>query len=424
MVEGYANMMQKRQIFKIKVCSIFIVFSLWGCTAKNKRKIPPKVCKLKNLIILPVDIKPLKSIHLSRKTVYKDTFSVGWYDKGIPGFGWFGGMASDASGRVYIADFSSGITIHVFSSEGRYLKDLGRKGNGPGEFQSIADMRINDNRLYALDSRQYRINVYSLDSLAYSHIIQLKPFDDKQDSISGLRGWFIYKRFFINKDTMLAMFMKHPRDTRFGAPTYNLGKKRIRKFYFMNADGKIISNELFEQRGPKDLIAKVEGHNLFNVVPLPFLGRSLRTISGHHYIYTAWSEDFLIKAYNPAGHYLHAFYVPFRKRKLVKKNILKRFDKNDRRNRSLVKHADLPETWPALNSLTVDEKDRLWISTIVENDSIYQWWVLDKQGKLLARFKWPKNRQIELVKNGSLYIREVNDHTGLQKVIKYKFEMD
>jgi len=75
----------------------------------------------------------------------------------------------------------------------------------------------------------------------------------------------------------------------------------------------------------------------------------------------------------------------------------------------VIRETDLPTTWPALDKMLVDDKNRLWVAVIVADQDIYQWWVLDgSDGSLLARFTWPRTRQIEVVKNGKLYTSEAN----------------
>ncbi|TVQ03151.1 MAG: hypothetical protein EA359_10220 [Balneolaceae bacterium] len=84
----------------------------------------------------------------------------------------------------------------------------------------------------------------------------------------------------------------------------------------------------------------------------------------------------------------------------------------------------MPEIWPALNSMQVDDENRLWISTIVEDFDIYEWWLLEESGELITRFEWPRDELIEVVRNGYMYTRETDEETGLQQIVRYKIVMD
>ena len=45
----------------------------------------------------------------------------------------------------------------------------------------------------------------------------------------------------------------------------------------------------------------------------------------------------------------------------------------------------VPQTGPALNDLIVDDEGQIWVSTIVEDFDIYEWWILQENGELITR---------------------------------------
>ncbi|MGD8747666.1 MAG: hypothetical protein PVI44_04310 [Balneolaceae bacterium] len=216
-----------------------------------------------------------------------------------------------------------------------------------------------------------------------------------------------------------------PRDARVGSPTYNLNQDRPIKYYFMNRERRIISDEIFELKDFGDLVADVSGQHLHNLVPLPFLGQSLIAISDNDYIYTTWTEDFLIKVYDPDGNYLRAFYYPFRNNPLSRDEVVSLIDKkNDKYDRDLVEHAKMPQKWPAIRSMFADGQNQLWVSTIVNKAGVREWWILKNTGELIAKFNWPDNRSIKAVKDGFAYALVTDSETGQQKLVKYRVEME
>jgi hypothetical protein len=66
----------------------------------------------------------------------------------------------DEEGRVYAFD-GGDCRIAVFDREGKYLRDIGRRGSGPGEFQSMRPLWLHDGQVAVYDSRQFRASVFS-----------------------------------------------------------------------------------------------------------------------------------------------------------------------------------------------------------------------------------------------------------------------
>ncbi|MCC5940622.1 MAG: 6-bladed beta-propeller [Balneolaceae bacterium] len=51
------------------------------------------------------------------------------------------GIRTDQNGNIFVGDHAS-LTIKVFNKEGKYVKSLGGRGRGPGEFQSLNRMEL------------------------------------------------------------------------------------------------------------------------------------------------------------------------------------------------------------------------------------------------------------------------------------------
>jgi len=395
---------------------------LFGCSTRHK-ELPANLKGIKKLSIYSLDKEPATSIKLVRGVTFvaPKKYSIGWYKETVSFYSWLAGIQIDNAGRVYIAD-DKVMKIHVFNSDGKYLKSLGRKGRGPGEFLSIADMKIVLGKLYISDFLNFRTTIYSLDSLKVINTVNGRQTVNKKE-VGGINGWVRSMLLLRSNGTFLAGFTKHILDERLGSPTFNIGKDRPVKFYFMNKKSKIISGEIFQiKKDEKILLAQFGGRVSSNIRPLPFLGRTIIAISNNNHIYITWTDNFLIKVYGADGNYIRAFYYPFRKKVIHRKELLSLINKNDW-NRFVVEHAKLPKIWPVIYSMIVDDHDRLWVSVIVPQKGVREWLVLKDTGALIAKFTWPDNRVIKTVKDGYAYAIETNQETEMQKIVRYKIEM-
>jgi|Deesub1362B_J571_1020462.scaffolds.fasta_scaffold00181_50 sugar lactone lactonase YvrE len=66
-------------------------------------------------------------------------------------------MGVDSAGNIYIVD-SGNERIQKFDKNGKYIKTIGRKGQGPGEFDSPTSIFIDvEDNIYIKDGREIEI---------------------------------------------------------------------------------------------------------------------------------------------------------------------------------------------------------------------------------------------------------------------------
>jgi len=70
-------------------------------------------------------------------------------------------MAMVLNGRELYLLESGDNRIRVFSLEGAQLREIGRKGNGPGEFDSPSCLDVNHGQIYVADTFNSRIQIFS-----------------------------------------------------------------------------------------------------------------------------------------------------------------------------------------------------------------------------------------------------------------------
>lgn len=148
---------------KTSYLSLLLIL-LSACSSSPEVEVPEEVAQLENLTVIPADTEPSQSIDFNREVVYSDKDDVM--------LGRITSFTVDNEGRVFMADRDQNL-IHMYESDGTYLRQVGSEGKGPGEFGNIGILQTDDQYLYAYDWNQHRVNVFFLESLEFSHSIPL-----------------------------------------------------------------------------------------------------------------------------------------------------------------------------------------------------------------------------------------------------------
>lgn len=374
-----------------------------ACSSAPATEVPEEIAELENLTIIPADVEPSKTIDFNRDAIYGDTEDVM--------LGSITSVAVDKEGRVFIADRDQNY-IHVYESDGNYLQQVGSEGEGPGEFGNISRLNTDEEFLYGYDFSKRQVNVFQLESLEFSHTIPLLREDMDIEELSGAYPGAYYLR---NDGTLLVGYSQ---PFRMNTDDENDDDERMTLYYQLDEDGNVVSDKVFEQRSSDYIMDRTDSYMV--VLTPPYGRRSLLSVAEDDRIYSAWTEEFLVKIHNSDGSYERAIYYPYQKSDLDMSEVLADYEGD---HRQMIRNDDSPPTWQAMNSLRVDDQNRMWISTITEDQEVYDWWIIDKEGELQAQFTWPRNRNLQEIKNGVVYTEETDEATGLEQVVKYSIEL-
>jgi len=394
-----------------KLILLFPLFLIWGCSSQNKNQIPKKIRKLKNLTVIPTNAKPVDKISFDPVATIRDTDNIfiNIHDA----------VGVDGRGRIYIDGRN---TINVFSPNGHYITHFGRRGRGPGEYENMLKMAVQSERLYIYDNSTSRIDIFTLNPPSFSHAIIISP--DKWNKYNKLKQLRLDNFFVRNDGSFLFEFNKPGIDMKY------------KHYYLADSTGKVISKQIFKRRYVDITNGTGGGQGIptpfqLSKPPLPSSRSSLMAVSTDGHIFSDWSQNFLIKEYNPKGKYIQAIYHPYKNAPVhtqqFVKNYLKRFKRHLAKLRNGVNN-ELQKTWPALSYLLVDSQKQLWVATITKDSNNYEWWVISPSGKLLSKFKWPGKRMkrdfaprhIRVIKNGFLYAFKSDTAKKTAELVKYK----
>ncbi|WP_158278573.1 6-bladed beta-propeller [Rhodohalobacter mucosus] len=401
----------KTTIFRSVLFVILILFMM-GCSHEDASNIP----ELENLLVVSDEENSLLTIFLEKEAVFASS------EHNL--IGRLGQFDIDDDGQLYIADAMQH-RVHVFDQSGRYLTHFGREGSGPGEFRAMGGPKFSNGYIHVYDPMMMRLSTFSLDTYEESGTIHIQAINKRE--VAWLDGLMQSGFVFINPDRFLVNFTSRlvPNPSYEG---YNLNN-RFRIYHLMDRNRKLELDSLFTLPAYKALSATVEGQYRFT--QFEFLGSTLITTS-ENAIYMARSGEFLIKVYDAAGNYQRTYYAPYQNAVFTREDAISQqisdYEEGVFEWRvSVIENApeeQIPDTWPALEDILVDDRGRLWVATIIEDLDSHEWWVVDESGELITQFEWPRDEPIEVVKNGYAYTRQTDKETGLQVIVKYRIELE
>lgn len=379
---------------------------LIGCTSERSKKVPTDLKDIDNLSVF-TDINPSYKIALKPDITYSDTSKLlmGPIIKDL---------AVTSKGFVCILDFAQK-KVHIFNSSGKYIESIGQEGRGPGEFLYITSVEVRNNEIHVLDLLQSKISIFSLKKFKHERDINISIKDSKPDwLLRAQRNGLNYRPnnfFILTNGYYLIVFS----DTGV-ANSSNLFQRTYEFSLFNTEKNKYIHHNVLSAKWTGQvLINEVENSVWFNV---PYK-RSTQYDYANGLIVSNWTENYSFKFYDKEGKYKRAYYYPSKPIELKEEDVVSYYKNASDETIDAIRNDTLPDNWPAVRSVVLDNKHRLWVSTFTNNIKQCEWSVFAKSGKLLAKFHWPIHMKLFKVKNNYAYaLKRLNN--GLPRVMRYK----
>jgi len=307
--------------------------------------------------------------------------------------GWY---LVDQKGFIYICDLQD-LKIKVFDPDGRLVRSIGRKGDGPGEFQNIGEIALlPDDRLVALDWEAHRISLFDTE------------------------GRFIKSHKFVNwsYDIFLTTPSFYVRDERiFGEKTKLLVKA------VDYAGNEIFTYGSFEPHHSQEIR---ESGRRFSV-SRPYDVRSI--LAGdpkNGWLYHCLNDRYVIEVYDQNGKLFRKIdrpYKPLPTGKEDKKKYLEGFARASEKDRALIdKNVQMPPVKTITDRMIVDDAGNLWVETNEEKTeqgkSLVAYDIFDEDGVYTARV-W-LDISPGIFKNGKMVTREADEETGYRVYKRYR----
>ncbi|PWN05103.1 6-bladed beta-propeller [Rhodohalobacter mucosus] len=386
-------------MIRLSTFLIALVLLLASCSGAPDVEIPEEVASLENVTVVTDSFEDVPELNPERVARFGETEDVL--------IGRIGSSVVDENGRVFLNDTDQKV-IHVFNPDGNRIRQLGREGDGPGEFRSLGTLRISNGFLHAMDASPRRISRFTLESLEFHSSISFS-----EDSAPVEFG-FPYT-YFARPDSSYLIFFTGPfmRDRD--------ADEMVWESAVLNPD------ERFEEDAfltiPANEWLVISGEGFMRAFPAPYGRKSLIAMNSDGTLYHTWSEHLLIKSYSMEGQYQQAIYYPYPKASLDRSDVMSRVKDRSEQDQSHLRNQNMPSTWPAVDALHVDDENRFWVSGVTENSEEWKWMVFGPGGSPLATFTWPRSTAIRHIQDGFIYAYETDEETGLAEIVKYDFDL-
>lgn len=290
-------------------------------------------------------------------------------------------VKSDSKGRIYLSD-QRALQIHLYDSNGQYLTSIGRDGAGPGEFQSLISVFIDQNdQLFAIDMNQTRNTVFVENSNTWE--------PEYIFSIEGQR----YGIESADSDGNLVLRQGLPRGPEPGAFWYEheLATGNL-------SDGLIEQNILTI----KDMGYLYSDEGIMQRIPFGRTTIVSRDLYGN--IYLVWNDQFELAKYSAKMEFIDSLSVSIPNQPITNEESRSIVDRLGNNFRSLAR-THMPGSKPVINNMFVDRNENIWLQTFDSPEYL----VLDSVGNPLKSFDLNSDLRLVHVDENRLYTLKSGD---------------
>jgi len=326
--------------------------------------------------------KPVSIEGVPTKLILKEELCIGEGKNETDIFSDISSCTVDDEGNIYILD-SKEHHVKVFTQEGKYLRTIGRQGQGPGEFHNPGNIQITPkNELLVEDTQNKRLGFFTLD------------------------GKFI-KNLSLKKRMGLSFILVDSKANFIGR---EIVQKKIKLYWeIWKYDNQF--NEMF-------LIDSVDFLNPMEIKVNPFSFLIFYEIGRDDNIYYGNPERYRILVFSPEGQLIKRILKEYEPVRITKEDI-EEFKKSlQLMGMNMKGRFKFPKFFPAYQDVSIDEQGRIFIKTFEKGnkEQEYIFDIFDAEGKYFLSF--PHRFEPIIWKNGMVYSKEETSE-GIEIIKRY-----
>lgn len=310
----------------------------------------------------------------------------------------------DSRGRIYVGDrLKAGVV--VLSPDGRYLRTIGKRGQGPGEFDYIRNVQVlPGDSLLVYDAGINRLSVFPPDSTGVSYVRNLAglsrgPAPNWVEKLPGERAFFATHR-----NPFRAGQNAAPEDNR---------DQAVR---ILEWDGRTRRDSVLVVPTSQPLVARQGG--AVAATTDPFGRPGLVRVGPGGKLFYGWGDSLSVQIYDLQGKRVGGFDLPYQGPPVTGNDVEDAGEDLDDLLRNTLRE-QAPERWPAFRSFIVDEHGNVWVALTAPAGEPTNWSVFDQGGKPLCSVRLPTNVDLRLIRGGKAY-SVVTDDLDVPRIVVYR----
>ena len=308
-------------------------------------------------------------------------------------------------GNIYVLD-SGNQRLQVFDKDGKYLRTIGKRGQGPGEFNTPTQLQLDDEtgNIFVKDSMLRKIIIFEKEGKYIDkdiHLVELLR-DFYLDSDRCI--WGIFSLPGIDSRSIKKVTLTGKVEKTFTEIPYHIQRIVIS----LTKEGNPGMGAYFVNTGYEDdlFISKVDNHTF---------------VYGH-------SKKYELVAVDKSGKTLFIIRKdesPIKITKTDRGRIEDRIKWDIKKDGHLVPEISLefPDYKPYFYSIITDDISRIYVRNNPasrESNTNHEYDVFNKEGLYL--YKIHLNYYPDVIKNGYIYTIAVNEETGLEQIKRYRIK--
>lgn len=320
----------------------------------------------------------------------------------------FGHIVISSKGDIYASD-SHLYRVNVFDNSGRFIMALGRKGQGPGEFNEIRSLAIDvKDNLYVSDAG-FRLHVFDGNGKFVRMI-----------TINGAANSGLFSFGVGTEGQILSEVQSYRRPSGLAGPV-----KITHSIDLLSEDGQFQrSVATFESETP-GLLKTERGYTQPNNFCDPTL--RFKPILPDVFVY-GFSSEYVLYIVNSDGNPQKLIKLerkPSALSKREKDQIVENFRRASAKRTSVLARINkedfrFPRYKPLFRQIISDDKGRMYVERFLlpfETKTQSRFDVFDSMGRYIYDLTLPSNSPV--LHNGRIYLRETDSETGSTKLVRY-----